>query len=379
MGESIKVLVVDDVQENLTLVRKTLEQQGYRVVMAETGEEALKLFAQEAPDVVLMDVMLPGIDGFETTRRLRQLNGHRWVPIIFVSALGQSVDMVRGLEAGGDDYIGKPIDLGLLLAKMRAMQRIAGMQRRLIEAGEALEAYHRQAEEEQEMARSLMARMLEASSIEDPGLQICVEPASRFSGDLLVANRSLGEHLYVMHADSMGHGLPAALPLLPIAQIFYTMTGRGMSLPSIAHEMNAQLRRQMPAGRFVCATLLRLDRANQLVEVWNGGNPAPHMVNARGEEVHRFDSDHLPLGLLDAARFDARTQVLQAREPFKLVMYSDGLIDARNEIGEAFGETGVLRVIAQGPDIHDNMMAAVQRHIAWGGEQDDISLVVLSS
>jgi len=177
----------------------------------------------------------------------------------------------------------------------------------------------------------------------------------------------------------MGHGLPAALPLLPIAQIFYTMTARGLSLGSIAHEMNAQLRRQMPPGRFVSASLLRLDRGNQLVEVWNGGNPAPIMVGGKGQVMHRFDSDHLPLGLLDAARFDARTQVLQTREPFRLVMFSDGLIDALNEAGEAFGEAGVMQVIAQGPDIHDNMMAAIQRHIAWGGEQDDISLVVLHS
>ena len=143
--------------------------------------------------------------------------------------------------------------------------------------------------------------------------------------------------------------------------------------------MNTQLRRQMPAGRFVSATLLRLDRGNQLVEVWNGGNPAPLMVGGKGQVMHRFDSDHLPLGLLDAGRFDARTQVLQTREPFSLVMFSDGLIDALNEAGEAFGEEGVLRVIAQGPDIHDNMMSAVQQHIAWGGEQDDISLVVLRS
>lgn len=277
MVDPITVLVVDDVQENLTLVCKTLEQEGYRVVLASSGEEALQVFGREHPDAVLMDVMLPGIDGFETTRRLRRLNGQRWVPIIFISALGQSVDMVRGLEAGGDDYLGKPIDLALLLAKMRAMQRIAVIQGQLMKTSTELEAYRQAAEEEQEMAR-----MLEASSVEYPGLQISLEPANRFSGDLLVANRAMGEQLYLMHADSMGHGLPAALPLLPIAQIFHTMTMRGLSLSSIAHEMNTQLRRQMPSGRFVTATLVRLDRGNRLVEVWNGGNPAPSCWTAPG-------------------------------------------------------------------------------------------------
>lgn len=380
MSETIKVLVVDDVPENITLVRKTLAQEGYSVVTAGSGEEALEVFQREQPHVVLMDVMLPVINGYETTARLRRMNGdHHWVPIIFISALGTSVDMVRGLEAGGDDYITKPIDLHLLLAKMRAMQRIAAMQKRLAETGQELERHRLSREKEQEMARELMARMLESSRVQDDRLQLWMRPASQFSGDLLIANRSIGDHLYVLHADSMGHGLTAALPLLPIAQIFHTMSGRGLSVSNIVHEMNAQLRRQMPAGHFVAATLIRMDRANLLVEVWNGGNPAPLMVDADGRVVHRFTSEHMPLGPLDPADFDAGTRVLQYPRPFKLVLYSDGLGEALNEAGEIFGEQALLRAVAQGPDIHANILAAVQRHIAWGGDQDDISLVVLGS
>ncbi|MDP2828912.1 MAG: fused response regulator/phosphatase [Sulfuricellaceae bacterium] len=371
-SDRIKVLVVDDVRENLVLLRKMLEQEGYHVVVATSGEEALEAYPRERPDVVLMDVMLPGIDGYETTRRLRLLNGHRWIPILFVSALGQSVDMTRGLEAGGDDYISKPIDLALLLAKMRAMQRIAAMQAQL-------ESYRQAAEDEQEMARDLMDRMLESSSIQDPGLHLWIHSACRFCGDLMIANRSIGGHLYVLHADAMGHGLSAALTLLPAAQTFHSMTQQGLSVSSIAHEMNRQLHRQMPVGRFVTATLLRLDRGNRLVEVWNGGNPALIVVSEAGEEIHRFGSDHLPLGPLDADEFDARTRVVQLREPFHLLMFSDGLVDAENEAGKPFGEEGIRKAVASGPDIYANLKMAVQGHIAWGGEQDDISLVLLSS
>lgn len=379
MNSPIKVLVVDDVQENLALIRKTLVQQGYDVVQAESGEEALEVFGRERPDAVLMDVMLPGMDGYETTARLRQMNGNHWVPIIFISAMVNSIDMVRGLQAGGDDYLAKPIDLHLLLAKMQAMQRIAAMQRRLAEASMELERYRQASEKEQGMARELMARMLESSTVEDEGLQLWIRPASRFSGDLLIANHSIGDHLYVLHADSMGHGLTAALPLLPIAQIFHTMSGRGLSVSNIVYEMNAQLRRQMPAGHFVAATLIRMDRANGLVEVWNGGNPAPLMVDEAGEVIHRFTSDYMPLGPLDAANFDAGTRVLQHRQPFKLVLFSDGLSEARNAAGEPFGDDALLQAIAQGPDTHANIMSAVLQHIAQGGEQDDISLVVLGS
>lgn len=379
MNRPIKVLVVDDVQENLVLIRKTLAQQGYSVVLAASGEEALEVFDRERPDVVLMDVMLPGMNGYETTARLRKMNGDHWVPIIFISAMVNSADMVRGLEAGGDDYLTKPIDLHLLLAKMQAMQRIAAMQQRLAETSRELERHRLESEKEQGMARELMARMLESSTVEDDRLQLWVRPASRFSGDLLIANRSIGGHLYVLHADSMGHGLPAALPLLPIAQIFHTMSGRGLSVSNIVYEMNVQLRRQMPAGHFVAATLIRMDRANGVVEVWNGGNPALLMLDGAGEVLHHFTSDHMPLGPLDAANFDAGTRVLQHREPFKLVLFSDGLSEARNAAGELFGDAALLRAIAQGPDTHANIMSAVLQHIAQGGEQDDISLVVLGS
>ncbi|MEW5770780.1 MAG: SpoIIE family protein phosphatase [Pseudomonadota bacterium] len=379
MTSPMKVLVVDDVQENLTLLSRALGYEGYVVVVAKTGEEALSVFAAERPDVVLMDVMLPGIDGYEATRRLRRLSGQYWVPIIFVSALGQSVDMVRGLEAGGDDYIGKPIDLSLLLAKMRAMQRIAEMQRRLRETRAELAAYHLQAEEEQEMARELMARMIDAASMEIPGMRQYIQPAGRFCGDLLIATRSQSGEVYVLHADSMGHGLAAALPLLPISQTFHSMSQQGMSIADIAREMNLQLHRQMPQGRFVAATLVRLDPVNHVAEVWNGGNPAALMLDASGRVLQRFASQHMALGPLGANRFDARTQIVQAGQSCSLVLFSDGLLDAVGETGAPFGEEGVEQaLLARGANLFDELVEAVQRLAACGGVQDDISVVSLA-
>lgn len=378
MDTPLKVLLVDDVPENMTLLRKVLQRAGYVIICAASGEDALECFMKERPDVVLMDMLLPGMDGCETTVRLRELDAGRWVPIIFVSAMIDNADIVRALEAGGDDYIGKPVDLSLLLAKMRSMQRIAAMQRRLAVTAQALEKRSQEAEEEEGIAHDVMERMIESSSIEDPGLQIFLAPARHFNGDLLIANKSFNGVLYLLHADSMGHGLAAALPLLPLAQIFHAMAMEGHSVAAMAKEMNSQLRRLLPVGRFVSAALVRVDRANRLVEVWNGGNPAPLLVNAETRKVvGSFRSTHLPLGVLDPASFDAGTCVVQSSEACKLVLFSDGVTDALSETGEEFGEAGVMRAIAQCGDVYANLTAALQAHIAWGGEQDDISLLVL--
>ncbi len=378
MDASLKVLVVEDVAKNMLLFTRALERAGYAVVGAESGEEAIARYRAECPDVVLMDLMLPGMDGCEAVARLREIDAGRWVPIIFVSGRSENSDIVRALEAGGDDYIGKPVDLALLLTKLRSMQRIAAMQRRLALTAAELEEYRQAAEQEQAIAHDVMARMIESSSIEDPGLQIFLAPARRFNGDLLIANRSLNGELYVLHADSMGHGLAAALPLLPLAQIFHAMAVEGHSVPAMVHEMNAQLYRLLPPGRFVSAALLRVDRANRLVEIWNGGNPAVLLVDAEGGVLQRFEPRHLPLGVLDAAAFDATTRAVQCNDFCQLVTFSDGVTDARNAAGAKFGEAGVLRAIARGGDIHASLLTDVQAHIAHGGEQDDISFLVLS-
>ena len=372
----LNVLVVDDVPHNLSLLEQFLEQSGYRVCTAATGQQAVDAFRSEHPDIVLMDVMLPDISGIEATRRIRDLAGDHWVPILFISALGQSEDMVRGLEAGGDDYLTKPVDLALLGTKIKAMQRIAAMQAQLAETAKVLETYRNEAEREQETAQTLMGLMIKAASAEDPGLKMWLEPATRFSGDLMVANRSRFGHLYVLHADSMGHGLTAALPLLPISQIFSTMSERGITLPVIVYEMNASLRKQIPRGFFVSLTLACIDRRNRVVEVWNGGNPPALLVNAAGGVLRRFESHHVPLGILAPEEFVAETEIWQLHDDgASLVLYSDGLAEARDADRRPFGEECVMQALRQDGDKHAALISAVRTHLGGTKGHDDISLI----
>ncbi len=372
----MRVLVVDDLPQNVALLQQWLEQTGHTAVTAQSGEEALAAYQRERPDLVLMDVMLPGMSGIETTARIRALDPDDWVPIIYLSALSHREDVMRGLDAGGDDYLTKPIDLALLATKMRAMRRIAAVQARLAATSEELERYRQAAEQEQDTARELMELMIRSANIDEPGLNMWLEPATRFSGDLLIAGRSRFGHLYVLHADAMGHGLTAALPLLPIAQIFRTMTERGITLPVIVSEMNTSLRRQIPRGFFVAATLACVDRRNRTVEVWNGGNPDALLITRNGEVQARFRSRHMALGILDGAQFDASTEVLQSRDlPLRLVLFSDGLVEAQDAAGNAFGEERLLASLRAGG--FQALVGAVSRHLDGARAHDDISLVAV--
>jgi two-component system phosphate regulon response regulator PhoB len=118
-----KILVVDDEEDILELVRFNLDKEGFRVVCSATGEDALAKARREMFDLIILDLMLPGIDGLEVTRKLKDETDTRSVPIVMLTAKGEEPDVVAGLELGADDYITKPFSPRILVARVRAVLR----------------------------------------------------------------------------------------------------------------------------------------------------------------------------------------------------------------------------------------------------------------
>jgi len=135
----MKILLVDDTKTERLILTAYLEKMDHDVVHAENGQQAIDLFKSEKPELVLMDVIMPEIDGYQAARSIRQ-DENDWIPIIFLSGRVGADDIVAGIEAGGDDYLTKPVDYRILEAKMTAMQRIAKMRRKLINVSTELEA-----------------------------------------------------------------------------------------------------------------------------------------------------------------------------------------------------------------------------------------------
>src|SRR5574343_895144 len=130
----MKVLAVDDNRTNLHILQVFLKKLGHDVILAENGQEAVDRFRRDQPDLVLLDIMMPVMDGFEAARQIKATPSERWTPIIFLSALNRDENLVEGLEAGADDYLTKPINFVVLEAKLRSMQRSLAMQQESIDS-----------------------------------------------------------------------------------------------------------------------------------------------------------------------------------------------------------------------------------------------------
>jgi diguanylate cyclase (GGDEF)-like protein len=142
----MKILIVDDSATARAALARYVERMGHETVWAGSGKEALERFAAVKPDMILLDVQMGDMDGYSVAQRIRRAPDAQWVPIIFLSSREEDQDLQSGIEAGGDDYLVKPVSYVVLHAKVRAMQRIDDMRRRLVRLSSELEAANRELE-----------------------------------------------------------------------------------------------------------------------------------------------------------------------------------------------------------------------------------------
>lgn len=377
MDKQLKVLVVDDTELNLRLISKLVASEGHLAITACNGEEAIEKYLGEAPDLILMDVMMPVMDGYQATARIRELAGDKWIPVIFLSAKAQDQDQVKGLEVGGDDYLTKPVNLTVLKAKIKAMQRIAEMQRVIAENAEQLARYREDNEREQTLAQHLLAKIIHNEEINNPLIRHWLLPTANFSGDIIAAAATPGGVLHIILADGTGHGLSAAINAMPVTEVFYGMTEKGFSISSIAQELNRKIKQILPTERFVAATLASIDLTKRAIRIWNGGAPTAMLVSTDGKILHRWRSTNPPLGILDSEDFDGQTEAYYWHEEAQLIVYSDGVAEAENNSGERFGNEQIVQALscAGAQNQFSSLKQSLEKFLGEKPGLDDISLI----
>ncbi|CAK0751541.1 two-component system, HptB-dependent secretion and biofilm response regulator [Gammaproteobacteria bacterium] len=375
----MKILVVDDTSTILDVISDYCKRWGHHVITASDGARALECCRAESPDLILMDVVMPIMDGFEATSKIRKLMGRNWVPIILLTALDRDQDLVKGIESGADDYLTKPINFTVLREKVRVMERISNIQGQLSESLKRLQDYRDRAEEESRLAAHVMGRILGFRQINDSLVTYRVLPAVHFSGDLVACAYTPKGELHVVLADATGHGLVAALNVIPIAEIFYDMTARGSPIANIAIEMNHKIRKLMPRERFVAAVLLSVDRERETIHVWNGGCPTALFLGKNGRTLKNFNSSHLPLGVLPEKDFDSNFESYSYSSSGQFLTYSDGLLEAENPHGVPFGFASLIKILPETKETEraDRILSALRRHLGNAPQLDDVSLVIV--
>lgn len=373
----LMVLVADDNPADRMILCRLVERLGHRVCQAEHGQQAVELFIQHSPDIVLLDALMPVMDGFEAACQIKLRAGEDLVPIIFLTSLTETDALVKCLEAGGDDFLTKPYNPVILEAKIRAFRRMREMHQTLQSQRDVIAAQHAGLLRDQELAKIVFDRVAHAGALDDVNLRYLQSAYAMFNGDILLAAHRPSGEMHLLLGDFTGHGLSAAIGAMPLAEVFYAMTAKGFALRDILLELNAKLGSILPVGIFCCAVLIELNPAKGLVEVWNGGLPEVVILGREGQLLQRVPSVNLPLGVASRTRFNPEPVVMVMHPGERLLCWTDGVIECRNAAGEQFGEQGVLQAItahAGRPDaLFDGLLAALEHF--HGSPEDDISLL----
>ena len=378
MPGRLSILIVEDSAADRLLLSTIVTRQGHRVLTAENGLEAVQQFERERPQLVLMDAMMPVMDGFEAARRIKALAGEALVPIIFLTSLTESEALVRCLEVG-DDFLAKPYNQVILDAKIRAMDRLRRLQDTVRRQRDLIAKHNEHLVNEQRVAKAVFDKVAHSGCLGAANIRYLQSPFALFNGDLLLAAFKPSGDMHVLLGDFTGHGLPAAIGAMPLAEVFYGMSAKGFSMAEILREMNAKLKRILPVGVFCCATMLNLSFQRRIVEVWNGGLPDGHLLRIASGERVPLVSRHLPLGVLDAASFNESYEVHALEPGDRIFLLSDGVLETRDASGQLFGEERLLQVLdggAPGEALFDEIKRSLA---AFRGEaQDDVSMIELS-
>lgn len=272
--------------------------------------------------------------------------------------------------------------VGILRPIRRAssnLDRVVQLQQQFLEKILVLEEYHDRIDEEQRIGSYIMGHITNVHGTLDPLIRHLIRPAEHLSGDMLLAARTPDDTLHILLADAVGHGLVAAVNVLPLSQTFYAMTEKGFRIAQIAEELNLKINRFMPVDRFVAATLISVNMRNRVIEVWNGGNPAPLLVNKNGKILREWESTNLPLGILPGESFSGKAEAFQYEENCRLCLFSDGLPEAESPLGVPFGTERIRRLLqdSEPRGRFENLVNLLDSHLAGRQAHDDISLAMV--
>lgn len=369
-----RVLVVDDLKANVQLLAKVLESE-YEVSAAYDGESALRSIAESPPDLVLLDIMMPGLDGYEVLRRLRADPKTHELPVMFLSALEDVANKAKGFELGANDYLSKPFELLEVKARVRSLLRARAW----------TEAVREAMERELAIARSIQMGILPrdlAPVTRETGLDVAarLEPAQQVGGDLYVTLRTAPDEVFVAVGDVSGKGIPASLFMAVTVTIVRTLARQGLAPHEVLARVNEELAEQNAGDLFVTLVCARITPSSGRVEVASAGHPAPLLVGPDAAPSQPFTTSGLVAGFRGGETYESDVGTLALGE--MLFFYSDGIPEAGSATGEAFGQERLADLLktraGQGARVAvDAVIDAVHAHAAGASQSDDITVLAL--
>ena len=334
--ETAKILVVDDEPRNVRILQIQLNARGYTVYTAADGLQALEVVKEEMPDLILLDINMPKMDGFEVVKQVRANEATEFIPIVMITALRDTREnRIKSIEAGADDFIEKPFDSLEVLARVRSLLRIKHYQ-------DTLAKYNARLQEELQMARSIQEILIPQDGVQElSGFRVASHccPEMAVGGDFFDVWEIAPNRLGVFISDVMGHGVSAAFVTVFIKTILAEFQQQIENNPGHLLEiLNTRFNDLISSRLFMFATafcgIIDLDRGELVCA--NAGHSFPFLYHAEEKTYHPVGDKNTGNGLGIWRDSVYETTHYPFDQLSRMFLYTDGVYEAKNPKGEEF-------------------------------------------
>ena len=369
------ILLVDDNPTNLQVLFQTLDGVGCKLLIAKNGEMAISIAGKALPDLILLDIMMPGIDGYEVCRQLKSNGATSDIPVIFLSALGDTEDKVKGLQLGAVDYITKPFQPDEVIARVNTHLTIHRLKREV-------ESQKDQLEHELEVVSAVQRKLLPKQLPVIDGFKLAVHyETSRYAGGDYYDILELADNCWgFLIADAEGHSAPAAVLMAMTCALFRSYPGSAADPAKVLHYLNEHLCKVADPS-FMTALYAYYDANTQTMRIARAGHPLPMIFRHSDKKAIELPCPGVyPLGI---EPYEIEIPVTDTKlEPGdRFLIYTDGLTERFDMGGKTYGEERLLRLLAiDSADDPQGVIAAIMADVVqFAGERpadDDQALLL---
>ena len=370
------ILIVDDTPANLRLLSQMLTERGYRVRAVTSGPRALASAQMALPNLILLDVKMPEMNGYEVCERLKADARTRDVPVIFISALDELQDKVRAFAVGGVDYITKPFQIEEVVARVETHLTLRRLQERLETANQKMAR-------ELALAGQMQASLLPSKLPSIPGwdLAVTLKPARETSGDFYDVHLLADGKLGLLIADVVDKGVGAALYMALSWALLRAYAAEYPAQPELVlNAVNRRILTDTSGEQFLSTFYGVVDPATGNLTYSNAGHYPPYILaRGNGSTVRSLPRTGMLLGVEQEEKWSQASVQLAPGDV--LVLYTDGILDAEDAHGGFFGRERLLSTLWANLDrpaegIQAAVMQAVADFAAGAVQSDDIALVI---
>ncbi|WP_420328577.1 PP2C family protein-serine/threonine phosphatase [Mameliella sp.] len=386
------------------MVETMVRRWGYEVMTADSGHRALEIVRNTPPDLILSDWMMPGMTGLEFCRHFRALSQNGYGYFILLTSKSEKGDIAKGLDAGADDFLTKPVNAHELRARITAGERIVSMERQLSEknrqvsdALEELREIHTAIDNDLRQARTIQQSLVPERICEvlTSRVSLLLRPCGHVGGDLVGLFKPGFGRLGLYSIDVSGHGITSAMVTARVAgYLSSTFPEQNVALErrferfyamrepaETAQMLNQRLAADPGVEEYLTMAYVAADLASGRMRMVQAGHSPPLLLRADGS--HDFiGNGGLPIGLVDEVSYDQHE--FQLRSGDRLLLYSDGFTEAVMKNGEMLGDDGLVEIFREsarfgsGPDLLEDMFWRLTQQMESAAKLgDDVSAALL--